>query len=795
MNLSKIELRILDFLQKSPEKAYSSQELAQALNYQGTKNYKKLIKALAFLERINQLQLTKQGHFKLVNNKSTVEGLYRANDKGYGFISYDEQESDLFVPKGKNGGAMDGDRVIARILRTVDPTTGKGSEAEIIEILERKANQVVGEFFAYDQDQRKRTGYLGYVKPQGAFNEHVQVFIDDQGIRPIDHMICIVKISEYPSPNQPNRMVGLVAKEIGHRDEPGVDILSILFQFNIPHVFPESVLEEAAAVSQDIDQKDLKGREDLRSELIMTIDGADAKDLDDAISLTKMSNGHYLLGVHIADVSHYVRENSPLDREAYERGTSVYLTDRVVPMLPQRLSNGICSLHPHEDRLCLSCQMEIDQKGHVVKHRLFKSVINSSYRMTYDAVNQILTGDTHLRTQYEEIVPMLEEMADLHHILVKMRQERGALDFDAPEAQVIVDESGHPLDIELRQRQTGERLIESFMLAANETVARHYLSKQFPFIYRIHEQPDASKMDRFAEFLTTFGLVLRGDTAKIRPKALQTALNKIKDQPYEQAVSTMMLRSMQQAKYSEQPLGHYGLAAEDYTHFTSPIRRYPDLIVHRLVSNYLDHQPSQKERDRWEDKLPGIAIHSSQMERRAVEAERETDALKKAEFMVDKVGETYWGTVSSVTSFGIFVALENTVEGLVKLTSLTDDYYQYNPQHLLLIGERTHKIYRIGQKVQVEVASVSVEDREIDFILLDAQPVEGLDPTALIKASRKKGKPKGKADASSTSKMTGSKARRSRHSERKGHKNKQNKSFVIKQGRKHKKSSKRHRSS
>lgn len=766
MSLSKLETQVLSLLQESQPSALKVDQIAQKLNYKGTKNYKKLIKALAFLERIGEISLTAEGKFELVKNLEAIEGNYRANDKGYGFISYEGGKSDLFVPRGKNKGAMDGDRVRVKILRQVDPVTGKGSEAEVIEIVERKANQLVGEFFAYNQEERAKSGFLGYVVPQGEFNDQVKIFIEEGGIHPANHMICIVKITKYPTPERPNDMTGMVSKEIGHKDAPGVDILAILFQFGIPHEFSEAVMKEAEAVSQTIDPSEIKNRRDLRDRLIITIDGADAKDLDDAISLDKLDDNTYQLGVHIADVSHYVRPGSAIDREAYERGTSVYLTDRVVPMLPQRLSNGICSLNPHEDRLALSCEMVINSQGKVLKHDIFKSVIHSSYRMTYKDVNAILDGDPQLRQEYQEIVPMLEDMASLHEILYQMRRRRGALDFDAPEAKIIVDPQGKPLDIQLRERQVGERLIESFMLVANETVAKTYLDKQLPFLYRIHEQPDESKMDRFAEFITNFGIILRGDTSTIAPKQLQEALSQVKGKEFELVVSTMMLRSMQQAKYSENPLGHYGLAAEDYTHFTSPIRRYPDLMVHRLISQYLMKIPSGKELDKLEEKLPEIAIHSSQMERRSVEAERETDALKKAEFMEDKVGMVFEGRISSVTSFGIFVSLPNTVEGLVSLDSLKDDYYQFIPQHLMLIGERQHKIYRVGQWIKVELVAVNVAERQINFEIIEAEPITDVDVRQVQKSAQAK-----KADSKDRSRKSSPAKRRQSSSKKPTNKN------------------------
>lgn len=736
MSLSKFEQKILAFLKENEDRSFNVNDLSSQLNYAGTKNYKRLVKALAFLERVREIHLLPNGKFRVVSREDRVTGTFRTNGKGYGFIHYDEEQPDLFVPPTHVGEAMDGDTVEVSILKHVDPSTGKGSEARVEKVTERAATQLVGEFFAYNQAQREETGHLGYIKPNGDFSDAVSIYVLPEGVHPADHTICIVVIKDYPTSEQPNVMTGLVSREIGHKDAPGVDILAILYQFGIPSEFPEEVKEAADAVPQVIDEAAIEGRKDLRAELIMTIDGADAKDLDDAISLKKNTDGSFELGVHIADVSHYVTQGSPIDAEAFNRATSVYLTDRVVPMLPQRLSNGICSLHPNEDRLTLSCLMTIDASGQVIKHDIFTSVINSSYRMTYTDVNEILDGDAALREEYQEIVPMLEQMAELHQILEDMRSDRGALSFDAPEAKIIVDSEGHPIDIELRERFVGERLIESFMLAANETVAKEFTTKDYPFIYRIHEQPNVEKMDRFAEFITSFGLVLRGDTASITPKQLQEALSSVKGQPIEQVVSTMMLRSMQQAKYNEEPRGHYGLAAEDYTHFTSPIRRYPDLIVHRLIHQYLKGRPTPKEAEHLEAILPEIAVHSSKMERRAVDAERATDALKKAEFMVDKVGQEFDGMISSITSFGIFIQLPNTVEGLVRLSNLTDDYYNFNQAHLMLIGDRTGKVYRIGQKVKIQVTAVSVEERQIDFQILEAEAVEGLDIDALNRQKR-----------------------------------------------------------
>lgn len=757
MTLSKLEKNILSILEDQPDTAFKADQLAQKLNYRGTKQYKKLVKALAYLDRINQVQVTPSGAFKSKKSRDLVTGTFRANDKGYGFVHYDPDLPDFFVPPSKVGSAMDGDQVEVQILKKLDPATGKGSEAEVIQVLDRQHDQVVGEFFAYSKPLQEDKGYLGYVKPRLTASQDLTIQILPGGIRPVDHSICLVKIKDYPDSGKGGQMTGYVAKEIGHRDEPGVDILEVLYRHKVPHEFPSEVLEAAQALPDQVQEADLKGRKDYRDQLVFTMDGADAKDLDDAISLEVLANGHYQLGVHIADVSHYVAQGGLIDQEAFARGTSVYLTDRVVPMLPQRLSNGICSLHPHEDRLTLSCIMEINPKGRVVQYDIHPSVIHSSYRMTYEDVNAILDGDLKLRETYLDLVATLEDMAQVHKILARMRRNRGALDFDSKEAKIIVDDTGHPVDIQLRERGTGERMIESFMLAANETVARHFDRKGYPFIYRIHEDPDPDRLQRFAEFMTSFGVVIRGDLDNLPPKTLQKALDQAKEAPYEEAVSMMLLRSMQQAKYSDEAHGHYGLAARDYTHFTSPIRRYPDLTVHRLIHTYSPGQPSKKTLAQLENRLPEIADHSSMAERRAVDAERETVDMKKAEYMADRIGQTYPGKISSVTSFGFFVQLANSVEGLVSLDRLSDDYYHFHANQLLLVGERTGKAFRIGQKVQVEVSAVNVSERQIDFSLLDYDPVEApsqLAPGPKQGDQKDKKKKKGKKGQKSGKKQT-----------------------------------------
>ncbi len=477
------------------------------------------------------------------------------------------------------------------------------------------------------------------------------------------------------------------------------------------------MLQEAEAVPDHIENTEIKGRHDLRDELTITIDGADAKDLDDAISVKKLANGNTQLTVSIADVSYYVTEGSALDKEAYDRATSVYLVDRVIPMIPHRLSNGICSLNPNVDRLTLSCRMEIDASGRVVKHEIFDSVIHSDYRMTYDAVNQIITEkDPNIREQYKEITPMLDLAQDLSNRLIQMRKRRGEIDFDISEAKVLVNEDGIPTDVQLRQRGEGERLIESFMLIANETVAEHFSKLDVPFIYRVHEQPKSDRLRQFFDFITNFGIMIKGTGEDIHPTTLQKVQEEVEGRPEQMVISTMMLRSMQQAHYDDVNLGHFGLSAEYYTHFTSPIRRYPDLTVHRLIRKYLiEKSMDNKEVKRWEDKLPELAEHTSKRERRAIEAERDTDELKKAEYMIQHIGDEFEGIVSSVANFGMFIELPNTIEGMVHIANMTDDYYRFEERQMALIGERQAKVFRIGDTVKVKVTHVDVDERLIDF--------------------------------------------------------------------------------
>ncbi|WP_312541862.1 ribonuclease R [Enterococcus sp.] len=721
-----IKKKIVDFLKNSSKKSFSMEEIAEGLGLQKSTDFKQLVQTVAAMEREGSVIFNKKGKVKLPMARVLIEGTFRANERGFGFVSLDDEEEDVYIPKEATNYAMDGDTVAIDIVHVADPFSDKGAEGKVVEIKKRAITQLVGEFTLFDEREIEESDLYGVVQPKDKKLSELKVFIGAQGIRPVDGSIVIVEISHYPEKGYAKSLEGLITKVVGHKNDVGMDILSIVVANGIPTKFEEETLAAADAVPDKIDPADFPERRDLRDQQIVTIDGADAKDLDDAVTVKRLADGSFYLGVHIADVSYYVTQNSPLDKEAYERGTSVYLTDRVIPMIPQRLSNGICSLNPQVPRLTMSCEMWIDQHGQTTDYNIFQSVIQTDARMTYQAVNQILEeNDPEVSAQYETLVPMFHDMQDLHQVLEAMRIQRGAVSFEDREAKVLVDGEGHPQDIVMRTRGVGERMIESFMLAANETVARHFNRLHYPFIYRIHEEPKEEKMRRFFDFASALGIVVKQSNGSISPKQLQKIVEDVADKPESMVVNTMLLRSMQQAKYAEENVGHYGLAAEDYTHFTSPIRRYPDLIVHRLIRSYTE-DPSETNQEKWATVLPDIALHSSQMERRAVEAEREVDALKKAEYLSDKVGEEFDGIISSVVKFGLFIELPNTIEGLIHITALKQDYFHYLENHLALVGERTGLTFKIGQKVRIKVIKSDPETREIDFELVEAEEIPTL---------------------------------------------------------------------
>ncbi|MCD5002781.1 ribonuclease R [Enterococcus saccharolyticus] len=776
-----IKTKILLFMEQSRKQSFSMEELAENLHLQKSDDFKALVQTIATMEREKLIIFNKKGKIKLPQKQVVVEGTFRANSRGFGFVTIDPEEADVFIPKEATGYAMDGDTVAIDIVKPADPFGDRGAEGKVVEVRKRQASQIVGEFTLFSEEEIKESDLYGVVKPKDKKLEELQVFIAAEGIRPVDGSIVSVEITHYPEKDYATSLEGIVKQVIGHKNDPGMDILSIVVANGIPTKFPEEVLAEANAVPDEIDPKDFPERRDLRDQLIMTIDGEDAKDLDDAVTVKKLANGNYFLGVHIADVSYYVTEDSQLDKEAFERGTSVYLTDRVIPMLPQRLSNGICSLNPHVPRLAMSCEMEISPEGHVISHEIFQSIIQTTERMTYTAVNAILEEqDSEIMERYRALVPMFQEMRQLHEILEAMRVRRGAVSFEDNEAKVLVDSEGHPLEIQLRTRGIGERLIESFMLAANETVAEHFNSRKLPFIYRIHEDPKEEKLRRFFDFAAALGILVKQTKGSITPKDLQKVVEDVADKPESMVINTMLLRSMQQAKYSEENYGHYGLAADYYTHFTSPIRRYPDLIVHRLIRSYAQDR-TEENQEKWAEALPDIALHSSQMERRAVEAEREVDSLKKAEFMADHIDEEFDGIISSVVKFGLFIELPNTIEGLIHINDLKQDYFHYLENHLALVGERTGMTFKIGQKVRIRVVKADPETREIDFELIEAEDIPSLTD---INKNRRQRRNKPKKQYKSTEKKETKYGKKPKEKHKKGKKKPFYKSVVKKKGKK-----------
>lgn len=704
-------------------------ELAEALEMTGAKKFPKLIKEISTLESQGKLRFNDAGMLSLRKKQEkkkevTVTGIFRANKAGFGFLTVDENEDDMFIGRNDVGYAIDGDTVEAVIKKPANRLKGTAAEAKIVGIVERSLKTVVGKFILDDEKPK----YAGYIKSK---NQKIQqkIYIKKEPVVLDGTEIIKVDIDKYPTRGH-DYFVGQVRDIVGHQGDVGIDVLEVLESMDIVSDFPDDVLAEANAVPDAPTDKDLIGRVDLRQEVTFTIDGADAKDLDDAVHIKLLDNGHFELGVHIADVSYYVTEGSALNREAVARGTSVYVTDRVVPMLPERLSNGICSLNPNVDRLTQSCLMEIDRKGRVVNHQICQSVINTTFRMTYSDVNAILAGDDELAEKYQPIVESIHHMADLHAILEKMRVRRGALNFDTNEAKIIINDKGMPVDIVLRQRGVAERMIESFMLAANETVAEHFSKRKLPFIYRIHEEPKAEKLQKFLDYASIFGIHIHGTANKITQQALQEFMAKVENKPGADVLNMMLLRSMQQARYSEHNHGHYGLAAEYYTHFTSPIRRYPDLLVHRMIREYT--QVTDEKIEHFRQVIPELATSSSTLERRAIDAERVVEAMKKAEYMEEYVGEEFEGVVSSVVKFGLFIELPNTIEGLIHITTLPE-FYNYNERTMTLQGEKSGKVFRVGQPIKIKLVRADKETGDIDFEYLPSE----YDVIEKVKKSRK----------------------------------------------------------
>ena len=649
---------------------------------------------------------SKRGKFSKSEEKK-ITGTFQAHPKGFGFVSVEGEKEDIFIPESETNGAMHMDTVEISVSPAV---TGRRREGKVLHVLERGMKQVVCTYqlnknFGFAVPDNPKFGsdiFIPLERSKGAVNGHK----------------VVVEITQYGKKGK--NPEGKVVEILGHINDPGVDILSIVRAYGLPVEFDPKVMTQVEHVAKPVSEADMAGRMDLRDWQMVTIDGEDAKDLDDAVSLT-MDHENYILGVHIADVSNYVQEHSALDTEALKRGTSVYLVSRVIPMLPHALSNGICSLNQGEERLALSCIMTVNPKGEIIDQTITESVICVNRRMTYTNVKKILADhDPEVMAEYEPLVPMFEKMAELAAILRKKRMKRGSIDFDFPETKVILDKNGNPVDIRPYDRNVATKLIEDFMLAANETVAAEYYWRELPFVYRTHEQPDSEKIQKLSTFINNFGYSLHIGSDEVHPKELQKLLEKIDGTSEEPLISRLTLRSMKQARYTVENTGHFGLAADCYCHFTSPIRRYPDLQIHRIIKDSLRGRLGEKRIGHYTQILPEVAKHASEMERRADEAERETIKLKKVQYMENHIGETFAGVISGVAEYGFFVELENTVEGLVRVTSLTDDFYQYYEETYELVGEATNRRFKLGQQVRVTVDNCDRIMRTIDFTLADS---------------------------------------------------------------------------
>ena len=700
---------ILNFMKEEAYKPMEIPEIAKIFNI-NKNEYKSFKKAIKTMEKEGLLARDESDKLGLAQRMGVITGKIEIHDRGFGFLIPDiEGIKDLFIAKTNLMGAMNGDRVVAKIIK--EGRNGKRTEGIIINIVERVNKNIVGIY----EDNKS----FGFVLPE---DKRIQndIFIskkDRNGAK--KGQIVMVEITRWPDGKRKNPE-GKVVEILGRPGDKGIDIDIIIRKYNLPEDFPPSVLNSSLDIEDFITEDEIKGRLDLRNVKMVTIDGEDAKDLDDAVSIERLENGNFKLGVHIADVTHYVKEGSVIDKEAFKRATSVYLIDRVIPMLPKKLSNGICSLNPKVDRLTLSCIMEVNRQGKVVNHTIAQSVIKTNERMTYTDVTKILRdNDVELIERYKDLVDDFKAMEELCKILRKKRLDRGAIDFDFEECKIILDEKGKPIDIKPYERAIANRMIEEFMLLANETVAEHMEKLKVPFVYRIHENPNAEKLEKFKAFIYNLGYndITWGE--EVNPKALQRVLDKFKGENEETIISTLLLRSMMQARYSPECAGHFGLAANYYCHFTSPIRRYPDLQIHRIIKEYLNKELTENRSKKLVSIVDSAAKQSSEMERVAQEAEREVDDLKKAEYMKDRIGEIFEGMISSVTGFGAFVELPNTIEGLVHITSFRDDYYIYDEDRLILIGERNKKIYRLGDKLKVLCSKVDILSREIYFEIVE----------------------------------------------------------------------------
>src|SRR6478672_7961941 len=704
--------QVLALMRERVHHPASMRELLQVLKVlkDDQTSFKRHVKSLVSSGELIQIR---GNRFGLPEKMDLYVGRLQTNPAGYGFVTperpLEAPGGDIYIPNHALDEAMHGDRVVVRIERIKD---GGRAEGRIIRILERRTGSLVGR---YDRDD---TG-VGHVAP---FDRRVlmDIFVpagQEGGASPGD--MVIVELTRWPTATR--GAIGHVTEVLGDIDAPGVDTEIIIRKYGIPDAHSDEAIAEAVRLGSQVAERDIRGRTDFRGLPTVTIDGEHARDFDDAITIEKLPNGNFWLGVHIADVSHYVQEASELDREAYERGTSVYFPERAVHMFPSELATGLCSLNPHVDRLVQSCFMEVDRRGQVARHQFHDGVINSDERMTYTAVNGIITDrDPELLKRYAPLVPMFEQMKELFQILNDARRRRGSIDFDLNEAEVIIDEGGVVEDIIALQRNVAHRLIEEFMLLANETVASYLESQNAPTLYRVHEEPDILKVAKFEDFISGFGYSLAAPLTALRPRHFQKLIERIEGKPEEKPIAFLMLRTMQKARYAPENLGHFGLAASSYTHFTSPIRRYPDLVVHRALRAARHQSLSEEQREAQVEDLPEIARHTSEMERRADDAERELLQWKKVKFMADKVGDEFEGYITGVAAFGLFIELiEHFVEGMVHVSTMADDYYRFVDGAHLLRGENTQKVYRLGDKVKVQVIRVNMEMRQVDLGLVD----------------------------------------------------------------------------
>ena len=697
---------IIELLGKE-KRALSATEICDKLNLNTAGELKKLLDDLRILEEGYTVYRSNKDKYMLFENSHLLKGRLSVNKKGFGFVIVDGRDEDIYIDAKNMNGALNNDLVVVEELKGQN---GKKTEGRVVKVLKKENNLIVGEYKIID-------GNPHFIPDDKKLR--MEIILDNKDLDDLvdGHKIQVSIVKEMGK----YKYLGEVVKIIGHKNDPGVDILSIIYDHGINDVFTDEVMEEVNALPSEVLDSDRKGRKDLTDMTIFTIDGDDTKDIDDAISISKKGE-NYILGVHIADVSYYVKEGTALYKEAYSRGTSVYLVDRVVPMLPHKLSNGICSLNPNVDRLAISCIMEITPNGKIVSHDIFESVIRSRIQMTYKKVNKIL-NDEETPEGYEPFKDDLKLMWELAKILRKEKLSRGYLDFDVDEPKILVDENCKPYDVVLRERGKGENMIEDFMIAANETVAEHVFYMGLPFVYRVHEVPDNEKVEEFLNSISMLGYHVVGDRNFVYPKSMKKILDQLRDKEGFEILSTLLLRCMKKAVYKPENLGHYGLASKCYTHFTSPIRRFPDTTVHNLLRKYIFNEPNDKELNRlieyWEENLPALCDHASEKERDSIDCERDVESMKMAEYMESHIGEEYDGTISSVMNFGLFVQLDNMIEGLVHISEIKGDYYTFDETTHTLRGEKKGKMYKLGQKVRVVVTNASKENSTIDFNLVE----------------------------------------------------------------------------